>query len=220
MKFTNHNFSEKGLAPFTAVMAGLGTGVVAAQTAAVKGILNSRLLTMAVLLPSAAFAAFVLGYSPVGLGRVLLTGDLTPIRGSAAHAHILACAIAIFALVTTALYIKAYKFGPGVFSYASGWIVRLGIIGGLVLAVVAGLFGYEKPAAYIAAVLVASYPLMVAENLAVMISKHPVAVGQPVAEIEKYLWQGLPGVVAKLCVWIGFAVVALRALIWFTYLRH
>ncbi|WP_432263459.1 hypothetical protein [Cupriavidus sp. TMH.W2] len=220
MKFTNHNLSEKGLAPFTAVMAGVGTGVVAAQTAALKGIMNSRPLTMAVLLPAAAFAGFVLCYSPVGLGRVLLTGDLAPIRGNPAHAHILACAIAIFALVTTALYIKAYKFGPGVFSYASSWIVRLGIIGGFVLAAVAGLLGYEKLAAYIAAVLVASYPLMVAENLAVMIAKHPVAAGQPIAEIEKYLWQGVPGSVAKLCVWAGIAVVALRFLIWFTYLHH
>lgn len=220
MKFTNHNLSEKGLVPFTAVMAGVGTGVLVAQTAAIKGIMNSRPLTMAVLLPCAAFAGFVLGYSPVGLARVLLTGDLTPIRGNQAHAHILACAIAIFAIVTTTLYFKAYKFGPGVFSYASSWIVRLGIGGGFVLAAVAGLFGYEKTAAYVGAVLVASYPLMVAENLAVTIAKHPIAAGQPIAEIEKYLWQGVPGFVAKLCVWAGIAVVALRVSIWFTYLRH
>ena len=119
MKFTNHNMSEKGLAPFTAVMAALGTGVVTAQTSAIKGIMNSRPLTMAVLVPTAALSAFVLGASPIGLARILLTGDVAAIRGNAAHYHLFACALAIFALITTALYFKAYKFGPGVFSVSS-----------------------------------------------------------------------------------------------------
>ncbi|MGY2488256.1 hypothetical protein [Cupriavidus sp. CP313] len=218
MKFTNHNLSEKGLAPFTAVMAAIGPGVVAAQTAAVQGVLNSRTLTMATLVPASLFSVFALGYVPFELARALLTGNVTSLN--AAHLEVMGCALCIFTLVTTALYMKAYKFGPGVFSLASGWIVRLGIIGGFALAAIAGFLGYEKTGYYIAAALVAFYPVSAAEDLAAMIAKHPVAAGQPIAEVEKYLWHGFPGLVAKICGWTGFAIVTLRALIWFIHLRH
>ncbi|QYY33714.1 hypothetical protein K2O51_31210 (plasmid) [Cupriavidus pinatubonensis] len=218
MKFTNHNMSETGAGPFTAIMAAIGPGVVAAQTAAIKGVINSRPLTMAVLLPATLFSAVALGYIPFELGRALLTGNVKALNP--AHLEILGCALAIFTVVTTSLYGKAYKFGPGVFSNASAMIIRIGIIGGFAMAFVAGWLGYEKTAFYIASIVVIAGPLGVAEDLALMIGKHPVAAGQPNGEIEKYLWQGFPGFAAKICGWIGFSIITLRILIWLIYLRH
>jgi len=218
MKFTNTNMSEKGLAPFTAVMAALGTGVVAAQTAAIKGVMHSRPLTIAVLLPTSAVSAIVLGSVTVNLCRALLTGDVSAIRETPAHLHIFMCALAIFALITTALYIKAYKFGADGFIAASSLILRIGIIGGFIMVLVS--IWFEKTSFYTASVVVISVPLAVAEVLATMIATHPVAAGQPVSEIEKYLWNGAPRFVATVCGAAGFAVVTLRVLIWFFYLRH
>lgn len=113
MKFTNTNMSEKGLAPFTAVMAALGTGVVAAQTSAIKGVINSRPLTMAVLVPTAALSAFVLGCAPFMLGRALVTGDVAAFRGTPTHIYSFVCALAIFALVTTAFVYQGLQILAG-----------------------------------------------------------------------------------------------------------
>jgi len=97
-------------------------------------------------------------------------------------------------------------------------LLRIGIIGGFIFVFATNWF--EKSSYYTVAVLFAFSPMMVARDLAAMIATHPVAAGQPLAEIEKYLWQGFPGFVAKLCAWVGVAVVTLRVLVWFIYLRH
>jgi hypothetical protein len=181
---------------------------------------------MAVLLPAAALGAFALAYSALELALAVLTGHLftrflgkpTPIPANPAHFEILGAAVCICVVVTTALYLKAYKFGPGVFASASGWILRFAVFGGLAFALLSGW--YEKTAFYTTAASLVVYPGLVADDLAAEIAEHPVAKGQPLSEIVKYLWVGFPSVVAVICGWLGLAIVAGRLLIWLIYLPH